>query len=592
MYFSAKMAGYSYEAEQARLQKFMQEVVSDEEPEIDHSDSGESDFCEELEHHSESETDNADSDDEPLSSFSAVSKEKYYIGRDKKTKWLQAPGLPNVRTRTQNLVTRLPGAIGTARNAKEPIDCFLLFIDPKIIRSISVNTNIYITSIQHKYLRERDARQTDETEIKALIGLLLLAGSYRAGHQNLEDLWNQNGLGVEIFPAVMSLKRFLFLLQCLRFDDIRDRAQRRSIDRLAPFREIFEWFTSNCETRYSVSAYTTIDEQLVPFRGRCGFRQYIPSKPAKYGLKIQTICDGRTWYTLGMEVYVGRQHPGPYEVSNSPFEVVKRLVRPIEHTGRNITADNWYGSIPLAEYLLTKKLSFIGTLRKNKKELPVSFVDVKNREEKSSLFGFQNTTTIVSYVPKKKKNVILISTMHQDGVIDASTGDMKKPEIITLYNLTKAGVDTVDEMCGTYSTSRKCRRWPLVLFFRLLDIAGINSQVICFSNNPDLKCPRRTFLRQIGFKLVNENICRRATSKTLPKYLRPKIARISGIPENREIRPQLPVRKGRCVVCPRQKDIKTKCYCENCSRNMCMAHMKNICEECLQKIKNSDMESD
>lgn len=71
------MAGYSYESEQAKLKKLMQEVLSDDEPEIDHSDSDESDYCEELDHHSESETDNADSDNEPLSSYLVVPKEKY-----------------------------------------------------------------------------------------------------------------------------------------------------------------------------------------------------------------------------------------------------------------------------------------------------------------------------------------------------------------------------------------------------------------------------------------------------------------------------------------------------------------------------------
>lgn len=35
----------------------------------------------------------------------------------------------------------------------------------------------------------------------------------------------------------------------------------------------------------------TQDEQLVGFRGRCHFKQYILSKPAKYRIKIWTLCD-------------------------------------------------------------------------------------------------------------------------------------------------------------------------------------------------------------------------------------------------------------------------------------------------------------
>lgn len=117
-------------------------------------------------------------------------------------------------------------------------------------------------------------------------------------------------------------------------------------------------FVQNCQNAYEISGYSTIDEQLVPFRGKCCFRQYIPSKPAKYGLKIQTLCDARTWYVLSMEVYAGKQPTGPYELSNSPKYVVHRLTEPIVNTGRNVTADNWFTSIPLAEELLQKKTYF------------------------------------------------------------------------------------------------------------------------------------------------------------------------------------------------------------------------------------------
>ena len=50
--------------------------------------------------------------------------------------------------------------------------------------------------------------------------------------------------------------------------------------------------------------------------------------------------------------------------------------------------------------------------------------------------------------------------------------------MITMYNCSKAGVDTIDEMSGIYSTSRGSRWWPLVLFYRMFDVAGINAQMI------------------------------------------------------------------------------------------------------------------
>ena len=38
----------------------------------------------------------------------------------------------------------------------------------------------------------------------------------------------------------------------------------------------------------------TVDKQLVCFRGRCPFRQHIPSKPGKYGIKVWAICEANT----------------------------------------------------------------------------------------------------------------------------------------------------------------------------------------------------------------------------------------------------------------------------------------------------------
>lgn len=55
--------------------------------------------------------------------------------------------------------------------------------------------------------------------------------------------------------------------------------------------------------------------------------------------------------------------------------------------------------------------------------------------------------------------------------------DIQKPEIISYYNSTKGGVDALDEKCSIYSTERT-RRWPLAIFYRLLNISGVNSYVL------------------------------------------------------------------------------------------------------------------
>ena len=47
----------------------------------------------------------------------------------------------------------------------------------------------------------------------------------------------------------------------------------------------------------------TVDEQLITFRGRNLFSQYIQSKPGNYGNKFWVICDSQTSDTLKIDIY-------------------------------------------------------------------------------------------------------------------------------------------------------------------------------------------------------------------------------------------------------------------------------------------------
>jgi hypothetical protein len=191
---------------------------------------------------------------------------------------------------------------------------------------------------------------------------------------------------------------------------------------------------------------------------------------------------------------------------------VVRLV-PVRDSRRNITTDNWYTSILLVKALMEMKLTLVGTLCKNKSEIPIEFLPNKQREINSSLFGFTKEIAMVSYVPRKSQSVIVISSMHGDVNIDEDTGGCKKPEIVTFYNSTKGGVDTCDQLCSSYSVGRRTRRWALAVFLHFLNVSALNSYVVYKMNACD-KIQRRVFLNNLGKELLMENIVRRMTSLT------------------------------------------------------------------------------
>ncbi|KAF2893624.1 hypothetical protein ILUMI_12549 [Ignelater luminosus] len=130
------------------------------------------------------------------------------------------------------------------------------------------------------------------------------------------------------------------------------------------------------------------------------------------------------------------------------------------------------------------------------------------REPQSSLFAFAEygKVTMCSYVPKKNKSVILLSTMHSDNSV---SGAKNKPEIMQYDNSTKRGVDNMDKMVTHYSTKRRTCRWPFAMFYNMTDTAYLASYIIYTCNNLLAKKSshsRRTFYRELGKSLAMPSI--------------------------------------------------------------------------------------
>ncbi|CAB4056464.1 unnamed protein product [Lepeophtheirus salmonis] len=90
----------------------------------------------------------------------------------------------------------------------------------------------------------------------------------------------------------------------------------------------------------------------------------------------------------------------------------------------NVTCDNFFTCYQLGQQFLKRKITMV------------------ERDVFSSKFVFTPTTTLVSYLPKKNKNVVLLSTLHKDGSISDRVD--RKPIIIMDYNRNKGGVDNLD----------------------------------------------------------------------------------------------------------------------------------------------------
>ncbi|CAH2085721.1 unnamed protein product [Euphydryas editha] len=575
----------SYENEQRRLLALFEQVsTSDNE----HASSDEERFDHISQRSQDSDTEQEGSDSDERETIITTSDQQFFTGKDNITKWSSQPPRSNVRKRSENIILQKHGVNPFAQNSKTEIECWKHFISTRMLQQILCFTNAKIKQRQfanNDKSRKYFLKEATMEELLALLGLMYLAGLNHSNRQNLSDLWRSDGTGVDIFRTTMSMQRFYFLQSCLRFDDALTRQERKSLDNLAPIRSIFEDFVSNCKYTYTPSKYLTIDEKLEAFRGRCSFRQYIPNKPAKYGIKMYALVDVKNFYTVNLEIYPGKQPDGPFLQSNKAFDVVDRLVQPISKSNRNITFDNWFTSVPLMTHLQKNhKLTSTGTLRKNKKEIPPRFITTRGKEIYSTQFAFQKDITLVSYIPKKSKVMLVLSSLHHDQNIDPTSGDKCKPEILTFYNSTKIGVDVVDELCAAYDVSRNSKRWPMTVFYAIMNVAAINS-VIIYRENNNSQINRSDFLRKLGLSMLEGHLCVRKNMENLPRGLRKRIHDQFG-----ETMTYAPSKSSttyrRCKVCPSAKDRKTKHNCNKCNKPICMQHIIPLCQSCV------DLDSD
>ncbi|XP_034385702.1 uncharacterized protein LOC117728888 [Cyclopterus lumpus] len=253
--------------------------------------------------------------------------------------------------------------------------------------------------------------------------------------------------------------------------------------------------------------------------------------------------------------------------------------------GRNVTCDNFFTSYELARLLLLRDNTVVGTVRKNRREIPPALLSSKRRDVFSSKFAFTPNVTLVSYLAKKSKNVLLLSTRHAAG--DVSDRADAKPVIVLDYNRNKGGVDNLDKVTGTYSCRRMTARWRLVVFHNILDVSAYNAFVIWREVNPDWmpgkRNKRRVFLERLGKALVapfverRERLPRTEASAAFVKAARRARAHRDG-PEDpdgvaaaeTEVVPRgAASNRKRCQICPSKKDSKTYTVCNGCNKYIC-----------------------
>ena len=129
----------------------------------------------------------------------------------------------------------------------------------------------------------------------------------------------------------------------------------------------------------------SVDEAMIPFRGRLNFKQYVPAKPTKWGIKVWMLCESQSGYCLDFDIYTGRYT----EVSENGlgYDVVRELTLPYQNRHYHIYFDRFFTSPLIVAELLPNHTYACGTVMLHRKGLPA---EVKKRKvHKNAMINYQ-----------------------------------------------------------------------------------------------------------------------------------------------------------------------------------------------------------
>jgi len=112
--------------------------------------------------------------------------------------------------------------------------------------------------------------------------------------------------------------------------------------------------------------FLCIDESLMPYKGRLSFKQYVPSKRARFGVLFYALVDCESKALLKLIPYQGKSTLNDFKEFGVKGTIVLHLLENMFNKNHRLVSDNWFNSPPLAKLLKSKGVHVLGTLQKRR----------------------------------------------------------------------------------------------------------------------------------------------------------------------------------------------------------------------------------
>lgn len=184
-----------------------------------------------------------------------------------------------------------PGLKVSINDKDDVAEYFNLFFDHDIMSFIVSETNRYAASfIQNpdltpssRFLKWQD---TDVQELHGFLSILLLQGIVKKPVERW--FWSSRPiLRTPVFGQIMSSTRYALLMKFLHFEDSDNfDSTTHPNPKLRKIYNIQSKLLEKFKSVYLPEQEVCIDESLLGYKGMLGWKQYIPTKRARFGIKM------------------------------------------------------------------------------------------------------------------------------------------------------------------------------------------------------------------------------------------------------------------------------------------------------------------
>jgi hypothetical protein len=441
-------------------------------------------------------------------------------------------------------------------HAVSELDFFHCMLPQQTLQTIAANTTAYA---HHKGATPTWTTSVEDLWLFIAVHIFMGINDLPRAAMYWEERWQQ-----PFVADAFSRNRFQELLRFFHIAPPSPSGVKHTVlDKIAPL-------ITSCQRSFSTcllpAQVLVVDESMVPFKGREPMKQYLPDKPTPWGYKVWCVASDK--YLLNFDVYKGRLERKKDNLTL--HEQVVRLVQPYSNRGHLLFLDNLFVTVGLFDHLERIGMRACGTVRPDRKGLPVDVKEAGKRLAKGARTGWQrgNLSCLAWY--DKRLVYFLTNHMGVDGMVSFDqqrshgiTVTIIKPEVVHEYNRHRGGVDTIDQLRGNYAMGRKSmKNWPSLAWW-LIDMCIVNAFRL-------FTLQTRGTASQLEFRIaLMEQLVQAYPPQRAPRG-RARPARSGRPPQGHY--PKRVVAKRDCAHCSEGRQHRVRSYykCDRCERHLCI----------------------